>query len=312
MTTRMAIARLDEETHFRANRIFCVVGKRNTGKSVVIRNIIFHLSSQIDFAVLVSPTESTRQECGVFMPRTWIHSSYNPDMIQGLVDVQKRSTMMGRARKVLLILDDLLYDNRLFKSEAIREIFLNGRHLSITLVISAQYAVAIPPMYRSNTDIVILLRDTARQNRKKLYDSFCGIFDNLDIFNAVFSDLTANYGCMVINNCSKSNDIEDTADPPVMWYRATLELPQFSVGSRDFWQLHRKFMRIESSAPAQPPRKRVPRRSVAGAMRLDTDSQCGAYDGRGGGGGGGGGPLKGRKRARDDDEESSVVKWSFK
>lgn len=317
---RLPVARLEEAKHFLANRIFCVVGKRNTGKSVVIRNLIYHLSSQIDFAVLVSPTASTREECAAFMPQTWIHSTYDADVIKGLIDVQKRATMRGKARRVLLILDDLLYDNRLFKNEAIKEIYLNGRHLSITLIVSAQYAIAIPPLYRSNTDIVVLLRDTARQNRKKLYDAFCGIFDNFEVFNKVFTDLTANYGCLVVNNCSKSNEIDDASDPPIMWYRATLNLPRFSLGSRTFWQLHRKYMRMEPLDAQAPPPTTLSSRRICGAELMgqrderktgrDTglDERKTALDerktaprtrrGRGGG-----------RRAA---EAGSVVNWSFK
>lgn len=317
---RLPVARLDPTANFLANRIFCVVGKRNTGKSVVIRNIVYHLSPNIDFAILISPTESTRQEFGAFMPKTWIHSSYDPSVVQCLINVQKRSTMLGKARKVLLILDDLLYDNSLFKSEAIRQIYLNGRHLSITLIVSAQYAVAVPPLYRSNTDIVILLRDTARQNRKKLYDTFCGIFESFNVFNTVFSDLTSDYGCLVINNCSKSNDVDDATDPPVMWYRATLNLPPFSVGSRTFWQLHRKFVRPPGGGadPYGDEAAPTPTLPICGARRLDADSQVDAGDrsyrsaGRRTGRGRGGRNRRSEGgRGRDASVAASVVEWSF-
>tara|TARA_Y100000389_G_scaffold202464_1_gene247834 strand:- start:2672 stop:3586 length:915 start_codon:yes stop_codon:yes gene_type:complete len=297
---RLHVARLHESNHFVANRIFCVIGKRNTGKSVVIRNIVYHLSEQIDFAVLVSPTESTRQEFGAFMPQTWIHSNYDADVIQRMIDVQKRATLMGKARRVLLVLDDLLYDNRLFKNEAIKQIYLNGRHLNITLIVSAQYAIAIPPLYRSNTDLVVLLRDTARQNRKKLYDAFCGIFDSFDAFNTVFADLTANYGCIVINNCSKSNSIDDAADPPVMWYRATLGLPRFSLGSRTFWQLHRRYMRVTDPMGRRGDEAPRPNRPFRGAVRLDTDSQVDPS------------AARGSAAAARVSAAESVVNWSFK
>jgi hypothetical protein len=44
---------------------------------------------------------------------------------------------------------------------------------------------------------------------------------------------TENYECLVIDNTSKSNRLEDQ----VYWYKAAVHEP-FTIGSRELWELH--------------------------------------------------------------------------
>jgi len=46
---------------------------------------------------------------------------------------------------------------------------------------------------------------------------------------------TENYECIVLDNTSKSNRIEDC----VFWYKATLR-KNFKVGAPEYWQAHKK------------------------------------------------------------------------
>ena len=86
---------------------------------------------------------------------------------------------------------------------------------------------------RSNVDYVFLFRENNYQNRKKLYDQYCGVFPTFDMFCSVFDVVTEGYGCMVIDNTSRSNKIEDI----VFWYEAELR-DNFTIGSREMWQAH--------------------------------------------------------------------------
>lgn len=55
------------------------------------------------------------------------------------------------------------------------------------------------------------------------------------MFNKVMDSCTENYECLVLDNTSKSNRIEDC----VFWYKATLR-KNFKVGAPQYWQTHKK------------------------------------------------------------------------
>ena len=72
-----------------------------------------------------------------------------------------------------------------------------------------QYSMGIPPEMRSNFDYIFLLAEDFISNRKRLYEHYAGMFPNFDIFQQVFTEVTENFGCMVINNRIHSKKIED-------------------------------------------------------------------------------------------------------
>jgi len=65
------------------------------------------------------------------------------------------------------------------------------------------------PMIRTNVDYVFALRDNVRQNRENLYKAFFGVFPSFDTFCQVMDSCTENYECLVLDNTSKSNRIQD-------------------------------------------------------------------------------------------------------
>ena len=93
----------------------------------------------------------------------------------------------------------------------------------------------LPPALRANVDYVFILRENIIQNREKLYKSFFGIFPTFDMFNKVMDSCTENYECLVLDNTSKSNRIEDC----VFWYKAKLH-KNFKVGAPEYWAEHKK------------------------------------------------------------------------
>jgi hypothetical protein len=55
------------------------------------------------------------------------------------------------------------------------------------------------------------------------------------MFNQAMNSCTENYECLVLDNTSKSNRIEDC----VFWYKATLR-KNFRIGSAEMWNYHKK------------------------------------------------------------------------
>lgn len=59
------------------------------------------------------------------------------------------------------------------------------------------------------------------------------MFPTLESFCQVMDQCTENYECLVIDNTSKSNRLEEQ----VFWYKADPH-EEFTIGSRELWELH--------------------------------------------------------------------------
>lgn len=227
----------------RCDSIVVFIGKRNTGKSFLTKDLLYH-HQDIPVGVVISATEAANGFYGEIVPSIFIHKKYNESIITkflkrqaNTLDVFKKSegTTNQVDPRAFLILDDCLYDNSWTKSEDIRCIFMNGRHYNIFFIMTMQYAMGIPPNLRSNIDYTFILRENIQQNRKRLYDCYAGMFTNLEVFCQVMDQCTENYECIVIYNAAKKNEINEQ----VFWYKAEERL-NFKMGANVFWDFSEK------------------------------------------------------------------------
>jgi hypothetical protein len=223
-----------------SDKVVVAFGCRGTGKSFLIRDLLYH-HQDIPTGTCISATECANRFYGNMVPQAFIHSQYTPELLKKVVMHQK--TVMKQMRKeqrkkghsnidprTFIIMDDCLYDNSWTKDTNIREIFMNGRHTKMFFILTSQYPLGIPPVLRTNIDFAFILRENNIGNRKRLYENFAGMFPTLDFFNQVMDACTENYECLVIDNTSKSNKLEDC----VFWYKAE-DRPGFRLGSSKYW-----------------------------------------------------------------------------
>ena len=109
-----------------------------------------------------------------------------------------------------------------------------------------QYCMDLSPDLRTNVDYVFILRENVIQNRERLWKSFFGIFPSFEIFNQVMNACTENFECLVLDNTSRSNKLEDC----VFYYKAPIR-KGFHVGSNTMWKYHRE--NYNPSTPRNPP-----------------------------------------------------------
>ena len=203
----------------------CVVGKRGSGKSVISEEILYALRG-IPAVICMSATEDGNGFWGHHIHDICIYNRLDIDVIGNLVERQ-RKLVKNLASKGIdpkkhpelgigLILDDVAYDPKLLKNQYMKEIFFNGRHLHITTIITFQYMMSMSPEYRTNIDYFIACRENRIDNLIRLHKYFFGIFSKFDDFRKVFMECTNNYGCIVLDNTSGSNKIEDQ----VFWFKA--------------------------------------------------------------------------------------------
>ena len=222
-----------------------IIAKRGTGKSFLTREIMY-IKRHIACCIAISRTEKLNCFYGDFIPQSYIYSEYTSDILTKVYSrqskmnednmIRKRKGREAKNDSLMLIMDDCMSSKGTWlKDPNIQELFFNGRHHHLSFILTMQYAMGIPPEYRSNFDYVFLLAEDNVANRKRLYDQYAGMFPSFDIFQQVFTDVTDNYGMLVINNKIHSKDITNK----VFWYKAAKSIPEFTVGSKKYIKYHK-------------------------------------------------------------------------
>lgn len=214
-------------------RIMLYVGRRGSGKSSLLRDILYRISGTVDFGLAFSPTEESLSAFREIMPEAWIYSMFSQSKLEQMLDMQRAHGRIGKQRHLFLIMDDCMYDKKIMKSTAMRDLFMNGRHLKITLCFAVQYLMDISPDLRSNIDYVFSMNEKIISNKTKLWKYFYGMFEKYEDFSRTMDRCTENFSSMVLDNTARTSNLSDT----VFWYRASLDLPSFKMGKPIYWKL---------------------------------------------------------------------------
>lgn len=219
------------------DKVCVFIGKRGTGKSCLVTDILYH-KKHLPSGIVMSATEEGNHHYKSFVPDLFIHGDYDKEAIERVLARQKSQLMKhGKdlAPSCFILLDDCMYDKKFMKDTCIRSCFMNGRHWKLFFMLTMQYCMDLTPDLRANVDYVFILRENVIQNREKLFKSFFGVFPTFQMFNQVMDACTENYECLVLDNTSKSNRIQDC----VFWYKATIR-KNFRIGSDALWNFHRR------------------------------------------------------------------------
>lgn len=203
-----------------------------THNSFLIKDLLYY-QQDIPAGMVVSKTDKLTNYYSQFIPPSLIHEEYTPELLDKLFDRQKKAlNERWRNPHAFLIFDDTLSDAENWKRDTrIKEIFYNGRHYKLLFLLTMQYPMGITPGLRCNIDYTFILRTPNQKNRKDLYDHYCGMFPSREIFEKVLDACTEDYGCIVIDNTTRSNKLEDQ----VFYYRADAH-EDYKLCSKQFWE----------------------------------------------------------------------------
>lgn len=222
-----------------------LIGRRRSGKSYLAKDIFFN-HKDIPMGLVFSATEEANPFFGDFIPDTFIHSEYNPNLINSLMSKQSQKVKRGRlnghastdgkyaGNRSFVILDDMLASASTWKKDqTVKAIFLNGRHYNIFFILTMQYPIGIPPDLRSNIDYIFIFNEPSVANRKKLYDNYCGMIASFDHFCNILDSCTQDHECLVVKSSGDSNKLQDQ----IFWYKAVSH-DSFRVGHPKIWKYH--------------------------------------------------------------------------
>lgn len=231
-----------DPTKIAADSVILFLGKRHTGKSVCLKDIM-NTHKDLPVGVVISPTERANGYFEKFIPKMLIYDECEDGTIKKFLDRQiaissekkKEEKRYGSSKidaRAFFILDDCLYDKRWMNNINIRSMFMNGRHYKIFFLITMQHALGLPPVLRNNIDYIFIFRNNIVKEKQKIYDHYAGMFPSFEVFSQVMNQTTENYECLVIDNKIQSNKLEEQ----VFWYKANKDV-NFKMCSPDLWEL---------------------------------------------------------------------------
>lgn len=234
-----------------AGTIWLLIGPRNSGKSFLMHDLLGKVSrnGKFHYGLGMTSTVSTAEMLkAMFPPRAVFAEGFEPSLLKNFVETAQMATSEHGGRgpppqRGLLVTDDLMFDKDLAKDKQFIYIHMNGRHNNITLFNTAQYSKLVPPGLRTQVDYVVALGCDASE-QKKLYESYFGVFPSFRDFQRVFVKLTANFGAIVLDRRTRSQDREKC----IFWYKASKVMdPKYGghnlIFKNDFYRRHQKYER---------------------------------------------------------------------
>jgi hypothetical protein len=231
-------------TEFNPNNIkldgtVVAVGKRRTGKSWVFRNIMYLMKEKIPAGIVISQTDELNKFWRQYVPAKYIYPKYEPEILDAVFKRQKKIlndnglTDKEKDEKApfFVLLDDVISDSRLKYDSNLMELFVAGRHYRLFVLITTQYAKAITPTLRGNTDYCFIMKCIQQRQREALWEDF-GDFLTKDAFAQILDAYTEDNEVLVIDTCP-----EHQVDPLQMLYWWKAQDPgKFQMGSQEYWE----------------------------------------------------------------------------
>jgi len=220
-----------------------IIGAPGTGKSTIIKSIIYAKKHILAVGQVFSGTEDSNGFFGEFFPDSFIYNGLDASDLTPLEHFQKRQKIArqyieptGGYPWALNVIDDCTYDTAFLKKPIMKNLMKNGRHWTMLHILSLQYCLDIKPDIRVNINGVFILRESRLDIRKKLYENYGGCIPTFDMFCQIMDALTTDYTALYINNMSTSNKIEDT----LFYYKADpTKIPKdWKFGCKEFWKFH--------------------------------------------------------------------------
>lgn len=165
----------------------CIIGKRASGKTTVVRDILYRLD--IPTAVLYGHEflEEYQDVPGIRFIKKW-----DPKIIDVLVAEQRSKD----AQHVVIVLENIL--EKEYDTDKIIDLIMNSRMYKIMIIACIQHPMVIKPYIRHGFNCLFMLNENNHDMKHKLYYYCNGAFQTFSSFDKAITDATADYGCLVI------------------------------------------------------------------------------------------------------------------
>ena len=200
-----------------------VYGKRNSGKTTLLCNLISVVHVDYPLGCAISPSASVRLELAKHMPSSLIWPEFDLAKLTSVVSKFTESTMPDwmeninnqRAHEVkadllnwLLLMDDVGYDEKRFQHMTFRNMYMNGRQIGLGTILNLQKLKSLPPGLRGQLDFAFFFRDLSFKNQENIHREFFS-FLPFPTFRELYLKCTEGYNCIVldINRAQRMKDL---------------------------------------------------------------------------------------------------------
>ena len=189
-----------------------IIGMRCSGKSTLIRNILYHKRTN-NIGAIFCRTEPLNKFYSDFCPINRIYYNYNKYVV---IDNMKQIDNIN-------VMDDCMSFKTDWSKQPEIIDMMNSDNINI---FSIQYPYSFSEDFRDSFDYVFIMNEAFIHNKKRLHD-YIPFIEDFDNFNKIMMRIfiVNNYNIMVIDNTTDSTLIEDR----IFWYKAEVNLPKFEI-----------------------------------------------------------------------------------
>lgn len=139
-----------------------LIGRRRSGKTWASRWLMYHMRHRFPFGIVITGTR-LNNFWAQYVPEEFIHDITDIHTVLELIFARqtfiKAHPELGIDPRMFIILDDVMGDkNKTRHNKELSNIFTNGRHNDVFLLVTLQDAKGIPPDLRENTDLCLIFR----------------------------------------------------------------------------------------------------------------------------------------------------------
>jgi hypothetical protein len=211
-----------------------VVGKPGTGKSTLIKALLYSKKHIFPVGMAMSGSEDSNHAYREIMPSTFVYNEYDEERIKSFIKRQKIAAQHLPNPWSVLILDDCTDDPKVFNKPLQQALYKKGRHWKMLYILSLQYAMDVKPVIRTNVDGIFILREPLLKNREALYKNYASIVPDFNTFCELLDQLTDDYCALYIHNATQTNEWTDC----VYYWKAPMIPKGWKFGSDDYWKFH--------------------------------------------------------------------------
>ena len=190
------------------------LGRRNTGQRTLMIHLLRTLCKAQKFAWVrvYSPTAFTGV-WGAIVGEDNVEAVFDADELESILESQAGIRSRGGKNEGLIILDDCLGAVS-FQDSLWTRIASSGRHYNLSMWVSAQHLMKLPPVIRSNSDYTYVLGIQGDRVVKALYEEGGGLgCDTWQTFRERLAVAVRDYGALAIDSHDQKTPLKNIRAP---------------------------------------------------------------------------------------------------
>jgi len=230
--------------NIKSSDLFMIIGLQNTGKSTLIKDLLFK-SSQLPFG-RVFHYEEYRHFYKDFIPSILVENEFNKKNIKMVYEEKKRLYKEKRDGKEVdnrsfIIFDNCLYMDREEENPYFLKLVERKELYQNLIFITSLSLYGSPLILKNNIDYLFIYRNPFIKQRQRIYEKYGKFIPNFQMFNDIFEQCTEkDYECLVIHLSNPSTNWMDK----IFWYRADV-LENIKLCERKWWRESKVYKKIK-------------------------------------------------------------------